>query len=517
MPRLKRSVTHVLMAGGVTKLATATTGAGRQPRSMPQPTPSNSPVASVPYRVTYDSGAAREPATLWGILDLTYDVQVKGWGVDWSPSILYPGIRGATGLKASYKQSPRGRILDRRGRVLATGTGAHRRYPFGPLAGSTIGTLAPITKKTGSTHPGDEVGDLVGASGLEGGLEHQLAGRPSARFDVVGKHGKVLLKLGRSRGKRGKNVKTTLDMDIEQAATTAMGEKPGGAVVLDPGTGAILAIAASSPFDPNNYVGVSGISPFNRALSGLYPPGSSMKVITASAALDTGVVTPETQLPGPKDYRGVHNFHGEHFTSVSFAQATEFSVNTVFAQVALELGARRFMHYIDGFGFNHKVDLPVETATSSVPPLKDDYDLMFSAFGQAQVLATPLEMATAAAAVADRGVRMEPRIMAATPPHGHRIMKPATAATMTKLMELVVEGGTGTAAQIPGVAVAGKTGTAEVDTSEGRKNHAWFVSFVPATSPRLAVAVVVEYGGVGGEVAAPIARNIMAGSLSFGP
>jgi peptidoglycan glycosyltransferase len=510
---IKRTVSQIITTGGVTKLDARSSAGVRQPKAMANPSPSPAPTATVGYTVTYRSAAARRPVSLSGRLDLSYDIHHDDWKVGWSPSLLLPGIKGATGLRATYKQSRRGRILDRKGRVIATGTGQNRRYPFGPLAGATIGTLAPVTKANATDYPDADIGDLVGTSGLEGGLEKELAGRPSSRLDVVGKHGRLLEKVGGYGGKPGRDVKTTLDMGVERVATDALGSQPGGAVVMDPRTGSLLALVASSSFDPNNYVGVAGVSPFNRALSGLYPPGSSFKVVTGSAALDTGVVTPQTQLPGPKDYRGVHNFHNEHFSSISFAGATEFSVNTVFAQVALRLGNKRFMHYIDAFGFNHKVDLPVSAATSSVPPLQDDYDLMFSAFGQAQVLATPLEMATVAATVADHGKRMDPRILSSQRPSGKRIMKRSTAATMTKLMELVVQGGTGVNAQIPGVSVAGKTGTAEVDTPEGRKNHAWFISFVPSVSPRLAVAVVAEYGGVGGVVAAPIARNIMTGSL----
>jgi peptidoglycan glycosyltransferase len=242
-----------------------------------------------------------------------------------------------------------------------------------------------------------------------------------------------------------------------------------------------------------------------------------MKVVTASAALDTKTVTPTSRFAGPYDYRGVHNFHHEHFADISFADALKFSVNTVFAQVAEKVGAAKLYRYGKLFGFNSAPDLPLNVETSSFPRPQDDADLMFSAIGQAAVVATPLQMATVAATVANGGRRMDPRITLAQKPSGHRVMKVSTARTMTTLMEGVVQGGTGSAANISGADVAGKTGTAEVDVGGQRRNHAWFICFAPGGAPKVAVAVVAEYGGVGGEVAAPIARTILEGVLPIAP
>jgi peptidoglycan glycosyltransferase len=312
-------------------------------------------------------------------------------------------------------------------------------------------------------------------------------------------------------------VKTTLDARVQRAAEAGLGATVGAAVVLDPKNGDILALATSDPLDPNSYVGASGVIPFDRSRVGLYPPGSSMKVVTASAALDTKTVTPTSRFPGPYDYRGVHNFHHEHFSDISFADALKFSVNTVFAQVAEKVGAAKLYRYGKLFGFNSAPDLPLSVETSSFPRPQDDADLMFSAIGQAAVVATPLQMATVAGTVANGGRRMDPRITLAQKPSGHRVMKVSTARTMTTLMEGVVQGGTGSAANIAGADVAGKTGTAEVDVGGQRKNHAWFICFAPGGAPKAAVAVVAEYGGVGGEVAAPIARTILEGVLPIAP
>ncbi|HEV3473443.1 MAG TPA: penicillin-binding protein 2, partial [Actinomycetota bacterium] len=339
-------------------------------------------------------------------------------------------------------------------------------------------------------------------------------GRPATRLQVVDRKRKVLDTLSQASSRPGRPLRTTLDMRIQRAAQGVYATT-GGAVVMDPRTGDLLAVVASSPFDPNNYVGVSGIEPFNRALSGLYPPGSSLKVLTAAAALDTNEYKPSDQLTGPAEYKGVRNFESGVFGELSFAEALQFSVNTAFAQIAEKLGPRKLMTYAGRFGFNREHEMALAAARSSFPLPKDEGDLLWGSIGQAQVLATPLQMATLAAMIANGGKRMEPRIAKHDRPTGQRVVSKKTARTMVGLMENVVQGGTGVGAQISGVRVAGKTGTAEVDVGGQRLNHAWFICFAPADDPKVAVAVVSEYGGVGGQVAAPIARSILAAVLPF--
>jgi cell division protein FtsI/penicillin-binding protein 2 len=506
--RLRRVMSRAMEQGDIKRFVMERTGPVPQGPDDKLRAATGPAVTHVPYEITYWSRAVRSPVRLNGVLAVPFDH--GHWAVAWSKSVLWPGVKGATAWRVVYRWPRRAAILDRHGRRLAVGSGSSRRYPFHAVGGTTVGYLGPLSDaEVADAGQGHLKGDLVGLSGLEQGLESELAGSPGSKLQVVGKQGGVLRTLGGKKTHPGHSVKTTLDMNVQAAAEAGYGSSTGGAMVMDPRTGDLLAVVSSSPFDPNNYLGVAGIQPFNRALSGLYPPGSSMKVVTASAALDSGAVTAGTQLSGPKEFRGVRNFESESFKSLSFAQATEFSVNTAFAQVALKLGARRLHRYAGLFGFNRPPTLPVGAATSSFPLPQDDGDLMWGAVGQAQDVATPLEMASVAATVAHHGKRMEPRITMGTPPHGVRVMSRSAAATMTQLMELVVRGGTGTAANIPGVTVAGKTGTAEVDVDGVRKNHAWFVCFAPASSPRVAVSVVVEYGGVGGEVAAPLARNIL--------
>ncbi|MDQ3940185.1 MAG: penicillin-binding transpeptidase domain-containing protein [Actinomycetota bacterium] len=480
--------------------------------AVPSPTESGTESEVLPYELKVESSATRRPVTLAGYLELRFDDGTEAWRVAWDRRLLYAGVPDAVGYRVSSRWLKRGSILDRDGRKLATGAVESRRYPFGSLAGTTIGHIGPATKKEAAAL-GVAPGDLVGASGLEEGLQERLAGRPVTSLALVDRRGEVVETLGRRDGRRGRNVKTTLDMEIQRATRAAYGSTTGGAVVMDPLNGDLLAIVSSSPFDPNGYVGVGGVEPFDRATRGLYPPGSAMKVVTAAAALDTGTVTPATQLSGPAEYQGVRNFESGEFGSLTFATAVQYSVNTAFAQVAIKLGPKRITRYADAFGFNRVPEVPIDAAESSFPFPDDQGDLMWGSIGQAQVLATPLQMASVAATVANGGKRMEPRILKRDPRRGEQVMSRRTARTLTELMTNVVVGGTGQAARLAGIDVAGKTGTAEVDVGGERKNHAWFICFAPAGEPDMAVAVVSEYGGIGGQVAAPIARQIMASNL----
>jgi peptidoglycan glycosyltransferase len=235
--------------------------------------------------------------------------------------------------------------------------------------------------------------------------------------------------------------------------------------------------------------------------------------MTGAAALESKVVKESTPLTGPGEYKGVRNFESGVFGSIDFATAVRFSVNTAFAQVAEDLGARRLTRFADAFGFNREPSMPLGAAAPSFPFPQDEGDLMWGAIGQAQVLATPLQMATIAATLANKGKRMEPRIVLRGRREVRRVVSRRTAAVMSRLMENVVQAGTGTAANITGARVAGKTGTAEVDVNGRRMNHAWFICFAPANDPEVAIAVVSELGGVGGEVAAPLARGILTAVL----
>ena len=454
-----------------------------------------------------------ENTSLEGDLELNYDADAEEWSVEEVDNLMFPEVEGGARLDLKTTWPKRGMILARNGTPIAKGNGAERAYPFGSLAGSTIGHVEAVTKKTLDEAPGHEIGDLVGGSGLEEAYEERLAGTPDMVLRVVNASGKPRHELDAQPGTPGKNVKATLDMRVQRATSNAFGSTVGGAVVLDPKTGDILAAVTSFEIDPNGYVGTTGFEPFNRALSGNYPPGSAMKVVTAGAALDTGVVKPSTMLTGPAEYQGVRNFESGAYPSLDFATALRNSVNTAFAQVAVDLGAKRLTRYAELFGFNAKPAMPLDAAEPSFPFPEDPGDLMWGSIGQAQDIAHPLQMATIAATVANGGKRMEPRSSLRDPKQGTRVLKKSTANELAVLMESAVNSGTGTAARIDGVRVAGKTGTAEVDVGGKIRNHAWFITFAPIDSPQVAIAVVSEFGGIGGQVAAPIARNIYAGVL----
>jgi len=478
--------------------------------------PKNGDVVTFELDVTYDSRASEAPVELnGGELDLIYEESDEAWTIRWHPGLMWPGVAGGHGFAVATKFSKRAPILDRRGNKLAVGSASVRRYPFGALGGTTVGHLGTLRKKDIEAGDLREPGDIVGASGLELAYDERLAGRPATKLQVVGRRGKVRATIGRVDGQRGRPVRSTLDIRVQRAAQGAYGGTVGGAVVLEPSTGDILAAVASSPFDPNNYVGVAGIEPFNRALSGLYPPGSAMKVVTAAAALDAKVFKPTSLLTGPSEYKGVRNFESGAYGTLTFADALTNSVNTAFAQIAEKLRPRRLTRYADAFGFNREPAMDLDAARSSFPFPEDEGDLLWGSIGQAQVLASPLQMASIAATIANDGKRMEPRAALHEARAGERVVSKQIARTMTGLMEGVVQGGTGVGAQISGVRVAGKTGTAEVDVGGQRLNHAWFISFAPAGDPKVAVAVVSEYGGIGGRVAAPIARSILASVLPF--
>jgi peptidoglycan glycosyltransferase len=358
----------------------------------------------------------------------------------------------------------------------------------------------------------------------------------------------------------GNNLVLHLRVGAQKLAQNALRGSCGAAVVLNPKTGAIYVMASSPTYNPNNIESPNGYaqiihSPaacpgssaplYNRAVQGLYSPGSTFKTVTAAAALDDNVFTPASRFDDP----GYCVLYGqkvsnalnpdqtaESYGNVDFLQAYEHSINAVFCNIGKTLGAKKVLDEAKKFGFYSKppIELPSnEVAASGLYNLKTHslYDNAAIvdpgrlAFGQEHLLVTPLQMAMVAGAVANGGKIMEPHLLAkVTSPSGktvvkvkpklwRRAMKPQTAATMNEFMQAVVNGGTGRAAAIPGIKVAGKTGTAE--TSQNHVYTAWFIFFAPADNPQIAGAVVLEHqlNGFGGSVAAPIARQLIEAIL----
>ncbi len=409
-----------------------------------------------------------------------------------------------------------------------------RQYPEGPL-------FAHITGYFSFNYGGE---------GVERTYNDDLVGRDE-NFDV-----KNLADLLVRRQRTG-DVTLTLSKRLQQVATEQLGERKGAVVALDPTTGAILAMADYPSYDPNVLSGhrqsdvkaawdALNADPnrplLSRAFRERYFPGSSFKVVTAATALGTGAATTSTpvfpvlsELPLP-DSGGqtLKNFGGASCGG-PLPEVLRVSCNTAFAQLGMDLGADRLSAGAGAFGFRQvpPLDLPF-AAASNFPEAsafaRDRPGLAKSAIGQQDVQATPLQMAMVAGAIANNGVIMTPHVMAEVrntegevvesyqPKPWLQAASPEVAATMRDLMVRVVQAGTGTAAQIPGIQVAGKTGTAQTGLDT---NHVWFVSFAPANEPKIAVAVMLENLPVaseatGGGLAAPIARAVIQAALNVG-
>lgn len=389
---------------------------------------------------------------------------------------------------------------------------------------------------------------IYGQDGLEDTEDQVLSGEDPRLFV------KRLSDTLTGREPRGGDVVVTLQQAAQQAAYDGLKGKRGAVVALDPRTGAILALASAPTYDPDQLSSFDAaavrayraglVAPgagdplLDRALSQTYPPGSTFKVITAAAALQDGV-TPDTQIPSPtvldlpQTTSTLGNFGGEtcgNGVTTSLTDALRISCNTAFAQLGLTLGEDRLRAQAAAFGFGDtSLTVPERVAGSSIPADLDPPELAKSAIGQQDVTVTPLQMAMVAAGIANGGTVMRPyavrevqapdltRLSLAQPETYKQAVPQAVADQLRAMMEAVVTSGTGTAAQIPGVRVAGKTGTAQ--NKPGAAPHAWFIGFAPADDPQVAVAVIVENGGnagneaTGGRVAAPIAKAVMRAVL----
>jgi peptidoglycan glycosyltransferase len=420
----------------------------------------------------------------------------------------------------------RGRILADDGTVLArsvpAGSGTWSRYyPTGSLFAQPVGYLRALFGQ---------------AAGLERYRGPALRGLQTGLNSILGQL---------SPRRVGDDVYTTLDPKAQQVALGQLAGRAGSVVALDPRTGAVKVMVALPGYDSNHpFARGSGVSTLNRSTQGLYPPGSTFKVVTATAAIDTGTYTPNSMVNGksPIKVSGVPlaNDNNQTFGMIDLTTALTFSVNTVWAQVAEHLGRGTLTEYMKRFGFYSKppLDFPLDEMEASQPyppgshhpfaPGSPNEDVGRIGIGQGGLLVTPIQMAMVAAAVANGGTLMEPRltdrivnqdgqtVQTIKPTVYSQVMKPSTAQALAQMMKRVVDEGTGQAAQLGGISVAGKTGTAQIGIVGSNLTQPWFIGFAPVENPKVAIAVTIEKtnGGFGGTVAAPIAKAVIQTLLS---
>jgi penicillin-binding protein A len=424
----------------------------------------------------------------------------------------------------------RGRIISADGKVLAASRAVRvkgqkvfeRLYPQGDLAAQTIGYTSEGAK-----------------TGLEETYNRYLSGSFGSE--------PLLQRLNLSE-KEGANVEVGLDTRVQAVAQQGLAGARGAAVAIEPRTGRVIAMASAPTFDLQlavddfDAIPDEGGALLNRAVQGLYAPGSSFKVVTASEALESGLYTPESEFPGGSAYDTpggpIRNFGGASFGPHTLTTALTFSINTTFAEIGDALGPERMGEMMTAYGFAERppVDLP-DVAVSGrrrgdevLPNDEEGEDTARLAIGQERLAVTPLQMAMVAGAVANGGMAMAPRLMTRIVDRGGSLVQrgepeelgqalsPSNAAELAAMMEDVVREGTGTRAALSGVgvSVAGKTGTAESD--DPSRNQAWFIGFAPADDPQVAVAVVIEdTASTGGEAAAPVAAAVMEAALEASP
>ncbi|CAN5498543.1 hypothetical protein BH20ACT15_BH20ACT15_13190 [soil metagenome] len=489
--------------------------------------------------ITMDVGVRTE---IFGRVDGTIEIPFSDQKIVWSPHMTFPDLAECERVGRKLTLGDRAAILAANGDPLAEGQGGNRRSALGSAAIDITGEVGPADDElkpdvVASGYPGDQD---TGVSGLERAFNPVLAGKPGGELLAV-RDGTQLPDLPQSTDGRvlatsqqepGQNVRTTINPGLQEATMAALAGRVGGAAVLDARSGQVRALAGS-------------------AYSFLRPPGSTFKVITATAAIEDGKAKvddsfdPVTEINPAPDTGGrvIKNAHDE-LCGGSFEETFANSCNTVFAPLGVQVGADRLVEMAERFGFNQEPTLFDAEATEAIDPppmeMPTNFDetgteLSVSAIGQGTVLATPLGMASVAQTIAHGGIRsptpivVDPELQSDAQPV--QVTSKENARVMKSLMAAVVDYGTATSAALPGIQVAGKTGTAELGPKPDQPPpqplapgeeppdpeqivDAWFIAFAPVKKPKLAVAVMLaDADGDGGEVAAPIARDILAAGL----
>ncbi len=437
-----------------------------------------------------------------------------------------------------------------------------RSYPYGSLAAHLLGYVGRASQSDLRSNPRLDVDDVVGKAGIERMFERYLRGRDGfeqVAIDALGRRVRDTLfarDLVRVEGRPGADVVLTLDMELERAARRALADRRGAVVVMDVRTGEVLAMVSNPSYDPGLFA--AGMDPrtwyslssdrsfplLNRSTQGIYPPGSVFKIVTALAALEEGVISPETVFYCPGYYTvaghryGCWRSGGHGLTDLH--KALVESCDVYFYNVIERLGIDRLAPYMRLFGFGVPTGIGLAEARGVAPDRRWKLrvvgspwyfgDSVTTAIGQGYVVATPLQVAVMTAAVANGGNVMRPIIVKQVVDRGGVVVErfrpvvrqrlpfsPEHLDVVRRALEGVVNepNGTGRLARLDGVVVAGKTGTAQVVSMDaaasgrGRRDHAWFAAYAPADDPEVAVVVLVEHGGGGGSVAAPVAREVL--------
>ncbi len=470
---------------------------------------------------------------VWGKLPkqlrLAIVADPDGEHVRWTRALLFPGLEPGESLSRQMQLAPRASIDARDGTALAEGDAESpgtRASALGTAADSVIGEVgtAPAAERAQLEAEGVPGDAMVGVSGLELAFDARLRGHPGGRLLAGGRV------LAQAPARPGQAVRTSISAPLQRTAVAALGGQLGGVVAIEPRSGEVLAVAG---------LGIDDVQ----------PPGSTFKMVTVTAALEAKVASTRSEFPYATstllDGVKLENANGESCGG-SLALAFAVSCNSVFAPLGVKIGAPRLVATAEGYGFNHPPGLPgaVESTLPPASQIQGELDLGSTAIGQGQVQASALQMVTIAATIADGGRRPTPTfsLVGSSPPPGPRVLAGSTARTVRRLMIDVVREGTGTAAAIPGVTVAGKTGTAELGEahcakseggSQGRESagsseaaggeacgsnnpqntDAWFAAFAPALAPRVAVGVLMVKDGAGGETAAPVAKQVIEAAL----
>jgi penicillin-binding protein A len=430
--------------------------------------------------------------------------------VTWGPLLAFPGLRRGEALARDSEPPDRAALLSRDRKVLAEGPAKARSSPLEAIAGSIAGTLVPeqtAAERRALYARGFPRHWPVGQNGLEHAFEDRLAGRPGGRL-FAGER-----VLARARPRAAPPVRTTIETRLQEAAVTALAGRFGGIAALDPRNGEIRALAGL-------------------AFSAPQPPGSTFKIVTTTAALEQGLVKPSTEFPVETaaiiDGVELQNANGESCGG-SFRNSFAHSCNSVFGPLGVEIGSEALVDAAERFGWNQPPTVAGEVP-STLPPsseIKTPLEIASTAIGQFRTLATPLVLASAAQTIAAGGVRRLPTLALGERTRRMRVTSREVARTIQSLMIDVVDYGTGTAAALSGVKVAGKTGTAELEDtrnpetgetapSDPSNTDAWFTAYAPAARPQLAVAVLLVRAGSGGATAAPAAKVVLEAALRNG-